>query len=97
MITVRESLNADDCLAAENGDGGQATTASESSIINALHAVWDGNRGQATTTRESITTDIRHAVRNGDRGQAATAMVFASLFLSAIYILNGRKVVTWIL
>ena len=36
-------------------------------------------------------------IRDMNGGQTCAFIVFASLFLSAIYILNGRKVVTWIL
>ena len=38
-----------------------------------------------------------HPAAYRDSSKATAKEVFASLFLSAIYILNGRKVVTWIL
>ncbi len=38
-----------------------------------------------------------NTIRDSNAGKPSTISVFASLFLSAIYILNGRKVVTWIL
>ena len=46
---------------------------------------------------ERIPSDGRHAVGDGDGSQAAAAMVFANRFISTIYVLNGRKVMTCIL
>ena len=80
-----------------NRDGGQAAATRESTVSYARHAVANRDGGQAAASRESRASYARHAVGNRDGGQAAASRVFASLFLSAIYILNGRKVVTWIL
>lgn len=40
---------------------------------------------------------VKHSITATSHSGVKSARVFASLFLSAIYILNGRKVVTWIL
>ena len=44
-----------------------------------------------------MVADGGDGVADGDAGQAAAIGVFISLFLSVIYILNGRKVMTQIL
>ena len=46
---------------------------------------------------KSIITYTCYAVGDGDRGKAGTRIVFANRFISTIYVLNGRKVMTCIL
>ena len=53
--------------------------------------------GKAAAAIEGIVADTGHAIADGDGGQSAATTVFANLFLSAIYILNGRKVATKVL
>ena len=55
------------------------------------------NGGQTAATIESIITDGSHAIGDVDRNKTITAVVFANRFISEIYFLNGRKVVTLIL
>ena len=55
------------------------------------------NGSQGAATLESTIPDTSNTVRNVNAGQGAAFRVFASIFLSAIYILNGRKVMSVIL
>ena len=55
------------------------------------------NIPQATATTERPSFNARHAAGNGHRGQAATTTEFANAFISTTCVLNGRKVMTWIL
>ena len=80
-----------------NGYRSQSTTIDESVLTNTCHTVGNSNWRQATTASESILTNTCHTVANGYRSQSTTVTVFASLLLSIIYILNGRKVIAWIL
>ena len=50
--------------------------------------------GQTAATLEAGTAQTRDGFGNGDGGQTAAILVFASLFQSDIYILNGIKAVT---
>ena len=49
------------------------------------------------TTIEAPVSQTCHGRRNSDGRERRTMIVFASLLLSIIYILNGRKVIAWIL
>ena len=61
------------------------------------HGVGDSHGCNSTATLKSVIAYGDYSIWNGYTLQTFTITVFASLFLSAIYILNGRKVVTWIL
>jgi hypothetical protein len=69
----------------------------ESTLADSSHTIGNSDASKSTATIECIVADANHAIANGDAGKITASRVFASLFLSAIYILNGRKVVTWIL
>ena len=75
----------------------EARARRERPLANAGHAIRDGDAGQAGAFIERIIANAGHAIGNSDACKTGAISVFASLFLSAIYILNGRKVVTWIL
>jgi hypothetical protein len=49
---------------------------------------------QIVATIESAISNVYHTAGNGDRSQADAKKVFANRFISEIYFLNGRKVVT---
>lgn len=55
-----------------NGNGGQAATASESTVTDAGYGIRDGNGGQGATVRKSTLTDAGHGIRDGNGAKPAT-------------------------
>ena len=72
-------------------------TIHERTLFYARNTIGYSDGGQARATIERIISYARHTIGDGDGGQAWATRVFASLLLSIIYILNGRKVIAWIL
>ena len=80
--------------AIRDGDGCKTFTTTKSITSNARHAVRDGDRLKVAATFKGILFNARHVFRDNDRLKAGTIPVFANHFISEIYVLNGRKVVT---
>jgi len=60
------------------------------------YTVWNNYTGQPTFI-ECATAYFSDRIRYGDARQSCTARVFANAFISATYVLNGRKVMLLIL
>ena len=94
---IGESIAADGSDTVADGHGGKAAAIRESIVADGGDAVGDGHRGKAAATRESRPADGGDAVGDGHRGKAAATRAFTNRFISVIYVLNGRKVMTCIL
>ena len=80
------------CHAIKNANTRQRTAIPESTIPDACHAIRNVNTRQRTAIPESTIHDACHAIRD-NYSSKGTDNVFTSHFLSAIYALNGRKVI----
>ena len=69
----------------------------ESRNADAGHTVGDGEGCQSTAAMESRNADAGHTVGDGEGCQSAAIIVFATYCVSAIFTLNGRKVMSTIL
>ena len=69
-------------------------SAPESIFTNRRHGIRQSDRSQTATATESLFPDAPHGFGNVDGGQATTVLVFANRFISIVYALNGRKVIT---
>ena len=72
----------------------QPRTTLECRVTNGSDTWWYDDGDQTFTIRERRVTNGSDTWRYGDGGQTFASRVFASLFQSDIYILNGRKAVT---
>ena len=52
---------------------------------------------QIFTATERFTSDASHTATNDDGGKASTTREFATCCISIDFVLNGRKVIAWIL
>ncbi len=96
-VAVKERIffNARDAV--RDGDACQAAAEIERIISNACDAVRDGNACQSCAVTERIFSNACYAIANCDACQSCAVIVFANRFISEIYFLNGRKVMTQIL
>ena len=78
-------------------DFGQARAIGEATFSQTGDGVGNRDARQARAQREALISQTGDGVGNRDARQARAVTVFASLLLSIIYILNGRKVIAWIL
>lgn len=85
------------CYGFGDGDGLQGWATIKRTVANARHGVWDCDRLQGRATIKRTAANARHGLGYGDGQQGAATIVFANRFISEIYFLNGRKVVTLIL
>ena len=96
-IAIIERIIADACHGIRNRHARQSRAAKERTPADGRHGVRNRYARQARATRERTLADARYGARNRHARQARAVFVFASLLLSIIYILNGRKVIAWIL
>ena len=78
-------------------DFGQAQATIEAISSQPGDGVGNRDARQARAFIEATISQTGDGVGNRDARQARAVTVFASLLLSIIYILNGRKVIAWIL
>ena len=87
----------DICYWLWDGDGLQGWATIKRTVANTGHRVGDGDGLQGVATIKRTVANAGYGVGDGDGLQGKAIIVFANYFISAIYKLNGRKVVTWIL
>ena len=63
-------------------------------ISQTRDGVGNGDGGQTAATLEAVISQTRDGVANGDGGQTAAIKVYITNYLSALSLLNGRKVKT---
>lgn len=80
-----------------NGYLFQRMAVSENAVADMDDFVRNVDSCKAVASFECGIAEIDHGGGQRDRREGNTAGVFASLLLSIIYILNGRKVIAWIL
>lgn len=69
----------------------------KSTLSNRCDTIWNIYAGERVAPHKSTTSNRCDTIWNINAYEGFTASVFASLLLSIIYILNGRKVIAWIL
>ena len=64
---------------------------------NACDGIWDGDGCQACAARERTGSNACDRVWDGDGREACAAREFTTYCISIDFVLNGRKVIAWIL
>ena len=95
--TINKWIPFDICYRLGDGDRLQEWAILKRLAANAGHWAGDGDRLQGWATIKRTVANARYGVEDGDGLQGWAISVFASILLSIIYILNGRKVIAWIL
>ena len=80
-----------------DGDGLQGWATKKRTVANAGHGVRDGDGLQGWATIKRTVANAGHRVGDGDGLQGWATKVFATHCISIDFVLNGRKVTSWIL
>ena len=95
--TAREAVMSQTCHGGGNIYGRERSTVSETFPLQFFYGGGNVYRSERRTIGETVFFQACYGRWNIYGSERSTTCVFASLLLSIIYILNGRKVIAWIL